>query len=95
MGTIAAINRHPKTWPVTDTGLRTSVKYGSIPLVKVTYGTIEDAMGEADRSIYMRKEIYDKLIDGTYVVSHAGSDLCIIDRKTCQPIAPLKEDFCY
>lgn len=96
MGSIYSINRRPETWPVLDEGLRTRPAYGGLPIVKITYGSLDDdPTGISDLTMYMRKHIYESLLDGTCKVGPDHIRLSVINTETGREIEPLMPEFCY
>lgn len=94
MGSVIRINKNPKTWLCVDEGARLKEKYGGHPLVKVTYGSLDDYPSNGPLTILMRTEIYNRLLDGEYKVSSSKNDLIVLNEADA-PIPPIVEDFIY
>lgn len=94
MGSVIHISKNPKTWLCVDEGAHLKEKYGGHPLVKVTYGSLDDYPSNGPLTILMRTEIYNRLLDGEYKLSPAKNALVILDRANT-PIPPIVEDFIY
>lgn len=84
MGSIIHIKSNPVTWTVFDSGKRLKDELGGEKLFTVRYGTFDDDPdGVCDMEMYMRESIYQKLINGEYVVSAESKfkhRLIIIDK---------------
>ena len=97
MGSIYYIHTNPKAWAAYDTGKKLKDEYGGDELMKIRYGVFDDFPGIQDLEMYMRKQVYTKLMSGEYKVSresHSKRSLVITD-KNGTVIEPVKEDFCY
>lgn len=93
MGSIVHIKSNPSTWTVYDSGKRCKEEYGGEKLLTVRYGTFDDDPdGPCDMEMYMRESVYQKLIDGDYVVSAESKfkhRLIILDCKTSKIVPSL------
>ena len=73
MGSIYYIATNPKRWRTYDSGLRLRDEYGGETLTKIIYGTFDDYPCEFELEMYMRKSVYEKLINNEYFVSSKSS----------------------
>ena len=94
MGNICYMQRNPRLWGVRDDGLH--LKTGE-PIVKVVVGDdFDDYGGRGDIAFFMRKDIYNKLIDGEYIVKVIPRDgwITVYDKQG-EKIPYRKRGFCY
>ena len=92
MGSICYINTNPKTWRAYDAQVKLKPEYSGEELMKICYGSLDDDPdGACDMEMFMRKSIYENLINGTYVVSPESKwqKRLIITTKTGEPITPI------
>ena len=74
MGSICNIITKPQNWIAYDSGLKCKEKFGGEDLIKIKFGTFDDDPdGLSDMEMYIRKSIYEKLLNGTYTVSKESS----------------------
>lgn len=92
MSSICFINTNPQAWRAYDAGMKLKPEYSGEELMKICYGSLDDDPDCAcDMEMFMRKSVYDKLMDGTYVVSAESKwqRRLIITTKTGEPVAPI------
>ena len=89
------MNKNANNWNIVDTGLKLTKEYGSKPLVRIYYGEVDDyPEGNKELSMYMRKDIYNKLIKGEYKLSGDCNNLIVLD-KYGDVVEPLAPDYVY
>ena len=82
MGSIVSFNRNPKTWPA----------YPTEKSLRETYGEFDDdPTGTSPLTIYMRKHIYDNLMNDQYRIEYdRGTAMFkLYDKETNEPIHPI------
>lgn len=96
MGSIVHINKKPKTWITLDEGKTLNDNYGNEPIIKIRYGSFDDDPdGFVYLEMYMRRNIYEKLISGEYNISSAHiRDLRVVDKHNTI-IEPLADGVIY
>ena len=96
MGSIIHINKKPKTWFTLDEGKMLNDNYGNEPIIKIRYGSCDDDPdGFVYLEMYMRRNIYEKLVSGEYNISRIHHrELKIVDRSG-NIIAPISDGVIY
>ena len=90
MGSIVSFNRNPKTWPAYPTEKR--LRETNEQLISVEYGEFDDdPTGTSPLTIYMRKHIYDNLMNDKYRIEYDRDTAMfkLYDKETNEPIHPI------
>ena len=98
MGSIYHIETNPNRWPMFCSSKQLKPELGGDKLVTIRYGSCDDDPdGICGLDMYMREEVYQKLLSGEYKIhpdSRYRHRLIVIDING-NVLPPIKEGFCY